>query len=249
MNKGVAVITGSGRGIGAATARLAAQRGFAVCINYLGRADRAQAVLDEIRASNGQAILVQADTAVEADVMCLFEMVDRELGPVAALVNNAGIIGKAGRHDVSDTETIRRVLDVNVLGTMLCTREAAKRMSTKTGGAGGSIVNVSSIAAVLGGANQWIPYAAAKGAVNSLTVGYAKELAPEGIRVNAVMPGLIETEIHAEAGVGDRLQKAIPTVPMGRIGTAQECAEAIVWLISGEAAYMTGALIPMAGGR
>jgi len=249
MQKRVAVITGSGRGIGAAAARLAAQRGFAVCINYLGRTDRAQAVADEIRAAGGQSIVVRADTAMEADVLRLFETVDRELGPVTALVNNAGIIGKAGRHDVSDAETIRRVLDVNVTGTMLCTREAAKRMSTKNGGSGGSIINVSSIAAVLGGANQWIPYAAAKGAVNTLTVGYAKELAPEGIRVNAVMPGLIDTEIHAEAGVGDRLQKAIPTVPMGRIGTAQECAEAIVWLMSGEAAYMTGAVIPMAGGR
>jgi NAD(P)-dependent dehydrogenase (short-subunit alcohol dehydrogenase family) len=249
MQDRVALITGSGRGIGAATAKLAARRGFAVCINYLARADRAEATAAEIRAAGGRAVLVQADTAQERDVVRLFETIDRELGPVAALVNNAGIVGRAGPHDVSDAETIRRVLDVNVTGTMLCTREAARRMSTKKGGAGGAIVNVSSIAAVLGGANQWIPYAAAKGAVNTLTVGYAKELAPEGIRVNALMPGLIDTEIHAEAGVGDRLQKVIPTVPMGRIGTAEECAEAILWLLSGEAAYITGAVIPMSGGR
>ena len=249
MTRGVALITGSGRGIGAATAKLAAERGFTICINYVGRADRANTVAEEIRTYGGRAIVVQADVGEEPDVLRLFDTVDRELGPITALVNNAGIIGKAGRHDTSDASTIQRVFDVNVLGTMLCTREAAKRMSTRTGGNGGSIVNVSSVAAVLGGANQWIPYAAAKGAVNTLTLGYARELAPEGIRVNAVMPGLIETEIHAEAGVADRLQKALPTVPMGRIGTAQECAEAIVWLLSGEAAYMTGAVIPLTGGR
>ena len=245
----VALITGSGRGIGAATAKLAGRRGWSVCVNYLNRADRARAVADEIGKSGGRAVLVQADTADERDVLRMFDTIDRELGPVTALVNNAGIVGKAGAHDAFDAATIRRVLDVNVTGTMLCTREAANRMSTRKGGKGGAIVNVSSIAAVLGGANQWIPYAAAKGAVNTLTVGYAKELAPEGIRVNALMPGLIETEIHAEAGVGDRLQKIVPTVPMGRIGTAEECAEAILWLLSGEAAYITGAVIPMAGGR
>jgi len=246
---GVMVVTGSGRGIGAATAQLAARRSFAVCVNYVAQADRATAVVDEIRSGGGRAIAIQADMADEDAVAAMFATVDRELGPVTALVNNAGVTGKAGRHDSYDAAAIRRILDVNVLGTMLCTREAVKRMSTRSRGSGGTIVNVSSVAAVFGGANQWIPYAAAKGAVNSLTIGYSKELAPEGIRVNAIMPGLIDTEIHAAAGVGDRLAKVIPTVPMGRIGTAQECAEAILWLSSNEAAYMTGAVIPMAGGR
>jgi NAD(P)-dependent dehydrogenase (short-subunit alcohol dehydrogenase family) len=246
---GVMVITGSGRGIGAATAKLAARRGFAVCVNYVAQADRAFAVLDEVRSAGARAIAVQADMADEEAVVRMFAAVDRELGPVTALVNNAGVTGRAGRHDSYDAAAIRRILDVNVLSTMICTREAARRMSTRNGGAGGTVVNVSSIAAVFGGANQWIPYAAAKGAVNSLTIGFAKELAPEGIRVNAIMPGLIDTEIHEAAGVGDRLQKVIPTVPMGRIGTAEECAEAILWLSSSEAAYMTGAVIPMAGGR
>jgi NAD(P)-dependent dehydrogenase (short-subunit alcohol dehydrogenase family) len=245
----VALITGSGRGIGASTAKLAARRGWDVCVNYLGKAERAEAVVADIRKAGGKAIAVQADTSNEADVKRLFERVDAELGRLDALVNNAGIVGKAGKLDSFDAAGIRRVFDVNVLGTFLCTQLAAKRMSTKHGGKGGAIVNVSSIAAALGGANQWLHYAAAKGAVNTLTVGLAKELAPEGIRVNAVMPGLIDTEIHAEAGVADRLQKVIPMVPMGRIGTPEECAEAIVWLMSGEAAYMVGAIVPLTGGR
>jgi NAD(P)-dependent dehydrogenase (short-subunit alcohol dehydrogenase family) len=246
---GIALITGSGRGIGAATARLAAKRGYTVCINYLAQEDRARAVADEIRAGGGRAILVQADTADEAAVIRMFEEVDLTLGRVTALVNNAGITGKAGRLESCDAADMRRILDVNVVGTMLCSREAAKRMSTKNGGSGGSIVNLSSIAAVLGGANSWTPYAAAKGAINSFTVGLSRELAGEGIRVNALLPGLIDTEIHAAAGVADRLKALAPTVPMGRIGTAEECAEAIVWLMSNEAAYMTGALIPISGGR
>jgi NAD(P)-dependent dehydrogenase (short-subunit alcohol dehydrogenase family) len=246
---GIALITGSGRGIGAATAKLAARRGYAVCVNYLNQAGRAQAVVDEIRAGGGRAMLAQADTADESAVIGLFEQMDRELGRITSLVNNAGITGKAGRLDSYDSAALRRILDVNVVGAMLCSREAAKRMSTKNGGSGGTIVNLSSIAAVLGGANSWTPYAAAKGAINSFTVGLSRELAGEGIRVNAIMPGLVDTEIHAAAGVGDRLQALIPTVPMGRIGTAEECAEAIVWLMSNEAAYMTGALIPVSGGR
>ena len=246
---GVAIITGSGRGIGAATAKLAARRGYAVCVNYLKNEARADAVVAEIRAGGGRAIMVQADTAIEDEVIKLFERVDLELGPVTALVNNAGITGRAGRLDSFDARAMRRVLDVNVTGAMLCAQQAVKRMSTKNGGAGGAIVNVSSLAANLGGANQWIPYAAAKGAVNSFTIGLAKEVAAEGIRVNAISPGLINTEIHAEAGLGDRLKTVIPMVPMGRLGTAEECAEAILWLLSGEAAYMIGGILTLSGGR
>ncbi len=246
---GVVLITGSGRGIGAATAILAAQRGWAVCVNYVSKADRAEQVVSAIRSGGGKAIAVQADTANERDVKRLFEAVDAGLGRLTALVNNAGVTGRAGRLETFDVTAMRRVLDVSVVGTMLCTQQAVKRMSTKQGGQGGAIVNVSSVAAQLGGANQWIPYAAAKGAVNSITTGASKEFAAEGIRVNTIMPGLIDTEIHTEAGIGDRLQKVIPMVPMGRIGTAQECAEAIVWLMSGEAAYMTGANLLMSGGR
>ncbi|MCX7143549.1 MAG: SDR family oxidoreductase [Proteobacteria bacterium] len=246
---GVALITGSGRGIGAATAKLAAKRGYAVCVNYLKNEQRADEVVAGIRAGGGKAIMVQADTANEDEVIRMFERVDLELGPITALVNNAGITGRAGRLESFDAAAIRRVLDVNVTGAIFCSQQAVKRMSTKHGGKGGAIVNVSSLAATLGGASQWIPYAAAKGAINSLTTGLAREVAAEGIRVNAISPGLIETEIHAEAGVGDRLQKVIPMVPMQRIGTAEECAEAILWLMSNEAAYMIGTTLTLSGGR
>lgn len=246
---GIVLITGSSRGIGAATALLAAERGWSVCVNYVSKADRAEQVVAKIRERGGKAIAVQADTAKEADVKRLFEACDSGLGKLTALVNNAGVTGRAGRLESFDAAAMRRILDVSVMGTLFCTQEAVKRMSTKSGGQGGAIVNVSSVAAQLGGANQWIPYAAAKGAVNSITVGASKEFAAEGIRVNAIMPGLIDTEIHAEAGVGDRLQKVIPMVPMGRIGTAEECAQAIIWLISGEAAYMTGTNLLISGGR
>ena len=246
---GVALITGSGRGIGAATAKLAAKRGYAVCVNYLKNEQRADEVVAEIRKGGGKAIMVQADTANEDEVIRMFERVDLELGPITALVNNAGITGRAGRLESFDAAAIRRVLDVNVTGAIFCSQQAVKRMSTKHGGKGGAIVNVSSLAATLGGASQWIPYAAAKGAINSLTTGLAREVAAEGIRVNAISPGLIETEIHAEAGVGDRLQKVIPMVPMQRIGTAEECAEAILWLMSNEAAYMIGTTLTLSGGR
>jgi NAD(P)-dependent dehydrogenase (short-subunit alcohol dehydrogenase family) len=220
-----------------------------VAVNYLRRPESAEQVVAGIRAAGGRAIAVQADTANEADVQRLFERVDAELGPLTALVNNAGITGKAGRLDSYDAAAMRRILDVNVIGLLLCSQQAVKRMSTQRGGSGGAIVNVSSIAAQLGGANNWIPYGAAKGAVNTITVGLAREVAAEGIRVNAIMPGLIDTEIHAEAGVADRLNKVVAQVPMGRIGTPDECAEAIVWLLSGEAAYMTGAVLPLTGGR
>ena len=246
---GVAIITGSGRGIGAATAKLAAARGYAVCVNYLKNEERADAVVAQIRSGGGRAIMVRADTANEDEVIKLFERVDLELGPLTALVNNAGITGRAGRLDSFDADAIWRVLEVNVNGTIFCSQQAVKRMSTRNGGAGGTIVNVSSLAATLGGADRWIPYAAAKGAINSFTIGLAKEVAAEGIRVNAISPGLITTGIHAEAGLGDRLQNMIPQVPMGRLGTAEECAEAILWLMSGEAAYMAGCTLTLTGGR
>ena len=246
---GVALITGSSRGIGAATAKLAAKRGYAVCVNYLKNEQRADEVVAEIRAGGGRAIPVQADTAKEDEVIKLFERVDLELGPITALVNNAGITGSAGRLESFDARAMRRVFEVNVIGALLCSQQAVRRMSTRHGGAGGTIVNVSSVAANLGGANQWIPYGAAKGAINTITVGLAKEVAAEGIRVNAISPGLIETEIHAEAGLGDRLQKMIPMIPIGRLGTAEECAEAILWLMSNEAAYMIGTTLTLSGGR
>lgn len=246
---GIIFVTGSSRGIGAATARLAGRRGWAVAVNYLAEEARANEVAAAVRGVGGKALVLQGDTASEADVVRMFEAIDRELGPLTALVNNAGITGKAGRTADYEAEAIRRILDVNVVGVMLCAREAVKRMSTKRGGKGGHIVNLSSVAATLGGANQWTAYAAAKGAINSFTLGLSREVAGEGIRVNAISPGLIETEIHARAGLGDRLQQMKPMIPMGRIGTAEECAEAILWLISGEAAYMTGAILPVSGGR
>ncbi len=246
---GVVIITGSGRGIGAATAKLAARRGYAVCVNYLANKARAEEVVAAIRAGGGRAIMVQADTAKEDEVARMFERVDGELGPLTALVNNAGITGRAGPIESFDADAVRRILEVNVLGAILCSQQAVKRMSGRHGGAGGAIVNVSSLAATLGGASQWVPYGAAKGAIISLTIGLARELAAEGIRVNAISPGLIDTEIHAAAGVGDRLRTLAPTVPMGRLGSAEECAEAILWLMSGEAAYMIGSILTVSGGR
>ncbi len=246
---GVVLITGSGRGIGAATARLAARRGYAVCVNYVAKPERAEAVVGEIRSAGGRAIAVQADVADEAAVARLFERCDAELGPLTALVNNAGITGRAGRLESYDAAAMRRIFDVGAIGTLLCSQQAVRRLSTRQGGRGGTIVNVSSVAATLGGGGQWIPYAAAKAAVNAITLGLAREVAAEGIRVNAILPGVIETEIHAEAGTADRLRSIVPQVPMGRIGTPEECAEAVLWLMSGEAAYMTGAVLPLTGGR
>ncbi|MCR0982881.1 SDR family oxidoreductase [Roseomonas populi] len=243
------VITGSGRGIGAAAARLAARRGHAVVVNFAEREERAREVVRDILDGGGRAIAVRADVSQEAEVNTLFAEADRAFGPLTGLVNNAGITGPATRTESYDAATIRRILEVNVTATFLCTQAAVRRMSTRHGGAGGAIVNLSSIAATNGGGGQWTAYSAAKGAVNSLTVGLARELGPEGIRVNAILPGLIDTEIHAAAGLGDRLATMGPSIPMGRVGTAEECAEAILWLLSGEAAYMTGALIPMTGGR
>ena len=249
VNAGALIVTGASRGIGAATARAAARDGYAVCVNYRSSRDQAEGVVEEILRAGGQAIAVQADTSIEHDVRRLFASVDRELGPLRALVNNAGTTGRAGRVAEVNAATLREVLDINVLGCFLCAREAIPRMSSRSGGAGGAIVNVSSRAAVLGGAGEWVHYAASKAAIDIFTVGLAREVGAEGIRVNAVRPGLIDTEIHASAGAPDRLEKLIVNVPAGRIGTPDEVAATILWLLSPQAAYVSGALVDVSGAR
>lgn len=243
------LITGGSRGIGAATALLAAQRGYAVAVNYTANSLAADDVVRQIRASGGHAVTVQADVAVEAQVLAMFEKIDATLGRLTALVNNAGVVDVAARVDEMSVARLKRMFDINVLGSFLCAREAVKRMSTRHGGTGGSIVNVSSVAARLGGAGQYVDYAASKGAVDSFTVGLAKEVAMEGIRVNAVRPGIIETDIHASGGQPDRAREMAPLVPMQRAGSALEVAQAIVWLLSDESNYTTGSLLDVAGGR
>ncbi len=245
MSGGVMIVTGAGRGIGAATARLGAERGYAVAINYRGSKEQAEALAAEIAAGGGRAIAVQGDVAKEADAVRLFETVDNVLGPVTALVNNAGITGPTRRVADIDYETLRSVLDINVIGSFLCAREAVRRMSTARGGGGGAIVNISSRASEIGGGGEFVIYGASKGAIDTFTVGLAREVAAEGIRVNAVNPGLIDTEIHE----GDRLARIAPSVPMARAGTAEEVAEAVLWLLSDAASYVTGAFIHVSGGR
>jgi len=246
---GLLIITGGSRGIGAATARLAAQRGWDVCVNY--RADEAAArqVVEDCRTAGVRALAVAGDVAAEADVTRLFDTAQAEFGPVRGLVNNAGIV--APRSTVADLDTARieRVFAVNALGAIFCAREAVRRMSTARGGEGGVIVNVSSRAAVLGGPGEYVDYAAAKAAVDTLTVGLAREVADEGIRVNCVRPGMIHTEIHASGGQPDRVDRLAPTVPMRRGGRAEEIAEAILWLLSPASSYATGALLDVSGGR
>jgi len=243
---GVMIVTGGGRGIGAATARLAAARGYAVCINY--RKDRAAAE-QLARDLGGRAIAVSADVADEAHVTRLFETVDRELGAVSALVNNAGIVDLATRVEAITRARLERMFAVNVFGSFLCAREAVKRMSRARGGRGGTIVNVSSIAAKLGGPGEYVDYAAAKGAIDTFTIGLAKEVGPDGIRVNAVRPGIIRTEIHRSSGDPGRLERIGATAPLGRPGDAEEVARVIVWLASEESSYMSGALVDVSGGR
>lgn len=243
------LITGGSRGIGAATALLAAQRGFAVAVNYSANSLAADEVVRQIRASGGQAMAVQADVADEAQVLAMFGKIDAKFGRLSALVNNAGVVDVAARVDEMSVARLKRMFDINVLGSFLCAREAVLRMSTRHGGTGGNIVNVSSIAARLGGAGQYVDYAASKGAMDTFTVGLAKEVALEGIRVNAVRPGIIETEIHASGGQPDRARQMAPLVPMQRAGTALEVAQSIVWLLSPESSYCTGALLDVTGGR
>ena len=245
----ILLVTGGSQGIGAATARLAASRGYRVALTYQRASDLAEQVLADIRAAGGTAIAVQAEMADEASIVSLFQTVDREFGPVDAVVSNAGITGPTATIDKVTTQILDDVLGVNVRGVFLVIREATKRMATDLGGKGGAIVNVSSRASTLGGAGEWIHYGASKGAVETLTVGASRELAPRGIRVNAVNPGLIETDLHAKAGLPDRVQRLLGGVPLGRPGTAEECARVILWLLSDEASYVTGAMVPISGGR
>jgi NAD(P)-dependent dehydrogenase (short-subunit alcohol dehydrogenase family) len=242
----ILVVTGGGRGIGAETARLAAQRGYAVAVNY--RENRAAAE-SLVKTLEGQAIAVQADVASEVDVVRLFETVDRELGRITALVNNAGVVDRGARVAEMTAARLERMFAINVTGSFLCAREAVRRMSTRRGGAGGAIVNLSSIASRLGGSGEYVDYAASKGAIDTFTIGLAKEVGPEGIRVNAVRPGIIRTEIHLASGDPARVERIGATSPLQRPGEAVEVARAILWLLSDEASYMTGALVDVTGGR
>jgi NAD(P)-dependent dehydrogenase (short-subunit alcohol dehydrogenase family) len=245
----VLLITGASRGIGAATAKLAAARGYAVAVNYRRDAAAAQQVVADIEQTGGRAVALAADVADEAQVRQLFEQTEAQLGPLDALVNNAGILETQSRLDEMDVARWRRVLETNVIGSLLCAREAVRRLSTRHGGRGGAIVNVSSMAAQLGSPNEYVDYAASKGAVDSLTIGLSKEVAGEGIRVNAVRPGIIDTDIHASGGEPGRVARIGPSLPMQRGGTAEEVAEAILWLLSDAASYTTGSFIGVSGGR
>nr|WP_227494198.1 SDR family oxidoreductase [Ramlibacter pallidus] len=243
------LVTGGSRGIGAATAILAARKGYAVAVNFASNEAAAQDVVRAIAAAGGRALAVQGDVADEAQVLRMFADVDAKLGRLTALVNNAGVVDRAQRVDEMDFGRLKRMFDINVIGSFLCAREAVKRMSTRHGGRGGAIVNVSSAAARLGAPGQYVDYAAAKGAIDAMTIGLAKEVGAEGIRVNAVRPGLIETDIHASGGLPNRVRDLQHQVPMQRGGTADEVAQAIVWLLSPEASYTTMSLVDVSGGR
>lgn len=245
----ILLVTGASRGIGAATARLAATRGYDVCVNYLLNRDAAQRLLAELNQLGARAIAVQADVSQETDVARLFQAVDQELGPLSALVNNAGILETQRRVDEIDAARLARVLAANVIGSFLCAREAVRRMSTKRGGQGGAFVNISSVAARTGSPGEYVDYAASKGAIDSFTVGLAQEVATEGMRVNAVRPGFIYTDIHASGGEPDRVERVKQFVPLRRGGQPEEVAEAILWLLSGAASYTTGTFIDVTGGK
>ena len=245
----VLLVTGASRGIGAATALIAARKGYAVAVNYTANGQAAQEVVSRIRDAGGKAIAVQADVAEEEQVLKMFETVDAQLGRLTALVNNAGVVDVTARLDEMSVARLKRMFDINVIGSMVCAREAVRRMSTRHGGSGGAIVNVSSAASRLGAPGQYLDYASAKGAIDAFTIGLAKEVAAEGIRVNGVRPGLIDTEIHASGGLPDRVQQLAHLVPMQRGGSAEEVAEAIIWLLSPQASYTTMSLIEVSGGR
>jgi len=249
VSKRVLVVTGGGRGIGAATARLAAIREYEVCLTYLRNRSAAEGVAAAISDAGGLAHVMQADVSVESDVVRLFEAIDDDCGPIAALVNNAGMLETQMRVDEMDAGRLTRVFGANVVGTMLCCREAIRRMSTRYGGTGGAIVNLSSAAARLGSPGEYVDYAAAKAAVDTVTIGLSREVGAEGVRVNAVRPGLIHTEIHASGGEPDRIARLAAGIPMKRGGTAEEVAASILWLLSDEAAYVTGAILDVTGGR
>jgi NAD(P)-dependent dehydrogenase (short-subunit alcohol dehydrogenase family) len=240
------IVTGGGRGIGAATARLAAKRGHAICVNYVDKHDIAQSVVDSILADGGRAVAIQGDVASESDIRRLFDETERVLGTVHCLINNAGITGLIKPFIETESDTMRRVFDVNVIGSMLCAREFARRLVTRN--EKGQIVNLSSVAATLGAAGEYIHYAASKAAIDAFTIGLAKELAPYGIRVNAVAPGSTYTDIHATAGEPTRPERVKSRIPMGRLGKPEEIAEAIVWLLSDASSYATGAILRVGGG-
>ncbi|MFN3685582.1 SDR family oxidoreductase [Salinarimonas sp.] len=246
---GVLVITGGSRGIGAATAEMAAKAGYAVAFNYAESVDAADALLARIRAAGGRAIAVRGDVTDEGAIEALFDEAQAAFGPVTALFNNAGITGPIGRLADLDLSDLRRVMEINVIGSVLAARAAVRRMSTARGGAGGAIVNMSSRASEIGGGGEFVHYGASKGAIDTLTVGLAREVGGEGIRVNAVAPGLIETEIHARAGAGDRVARLMPGVPMGRPGKPEEVASVVLWLMSDAASYVTGTVVKIGGGR
>ena len=243
------LVTGGGRGIGAAVCRSAAASGWRVAVNYAADAASASALVDEISAAGGEAFAIKGDVGEERDIMAMFEAVDARYGRIDALVNNAGVVDQKARVDEFSAERLARMMRINVIGSFLCAREAVRRMSTRHGGSGGSIVNLSSAAARLGGPNQYVDYAASKGAIDTFTTGLALEVAAEGIRVNAIRPGLIDTDIHASGGEPDRVASLVGIVPMRRGGSAQEVANAIIWLVSDEASYVTGAILDVSGGR
>lgn len=245
----ILLITGASRGIGAITALSAAAAGYAVAVNYAHNSLAADEVVRQIRAQGGNAMTVHADVAQEDQVLAMFTKIDAKLGCISALVNNAGVVDQASRVDAMDVARLRRMLDTNVLGSFVCAREAVRRMSTLYGGTGGAIVNVSSAAARLGSPGQYVDYAASKGAIDTFTLGLAKEVAAEGIRVNAVRPGIIDTDIHASGGQPGRAQAMASQIPMQRPGTAQEVANAIIWLLGDSSGYCTGTILDVAGGR